>query len=55
MYHYMSTFTGEIHEGLPEVVTEVLRTVKHYWKPGIWSFADVIRYAFCWKYSRAGF
>lgn len=55
MYHWLSTFTGEVVEDFPTVVSEVISTIKYYAKSRVWDFPDVVRYAFCWKYSKAGF
>lgn len=53
MYHWLSTYTGEVIEDFPTLVSEIVNTVRYYGK--CWSFSDIVRFIFCWRYSRAGF
>lgn len=53
MYHWCSTFTGEIIEDFPKLVRNIAQTLKAYW--GQWSLCDKIKFTVCWSYSRCGF
>lgn len=53
MYHWLSTYTGEVIEDFPALVSEVVSTVRYYRKH--WKFFDIVRFVCCWRYSRAGF
>lgn len=53
MYHWLSTYTGELIENFPKLVSEVINTVRYYGNH--WTFFDTVRFVFCWKYSREGF
>lgn len=53
MYHWYSTFTGEIVEDFPKLVCDIVKTLKSYWSR--WTLQDKVKYTVCWKYSRVGF
>lgn len=53
MYHWLSTYTGEVIEDFPTLVSEIVSTVRYYRKH--WTFFDIVRFVCCWKYSKAGF
>lgn len=51
--HWLSTYTGEVVEDFPTLVLNIIRTVKHYGTS--WRFSEILKFCFCWKYSRTGF
>lgn len=53
MHHWYSTFTGEIIEDFPKLISNIIKTLRAYWDK--WSMSDRVKYVVCWKYSRIGF